>query len=416
MINYARKSLEGVWVGDCVGNLGQLYFAHDILKALETGIAKFGGQLDKFQNQFQYSDDTEEAIVLYNHLMNAVAFGEPVGENFDSKPYIDQDGLAKEFATRYYTRDPDGEIYGYGLNTRKVLRDIYEGVPWTEANKFIKPKAEGMPSHIDSLVDSLSKGKDMKAAMHEVNLVLERQKKGETGRELQGSCGNGSAMRVAPLGAFLAERWATTNPPQFRTSDSFYPFEKRIIVEAVRQSEVTHCHPEGVAGAIAITLLSYLITEMVMRGYQHPASFFYTNLLRCTPHGQVWDGIKVASELPMNTPVGIVIQKLGNGTHVTCQDTVPFCCFMTIKAVMTYPKEEMFEKTIIETSMAFGDVDTNCAIVGGTIANAGQPPEKWIKFCQPMDDIVDVSMPDTWLDPSVDEKINKLVDDLESQV
>jgi hypothetical protein len=73
MTDYAKKSLEGLWVGDCVGNLGQLYFAHDILKALSEGVAKFGGQLSQFRNQFQYSDDTEEAIVLYNHLKMAVA-------------------------------------------------------------------------------------------------------------------------------------------------------------------------------------------------------------------------------------------------------------------------------------------------------------------------------------------------------
>jgi len=75
MIDYAKKSLTGVWVGDCIGNLGQLYFVHDILKALESGMIKFGGQLDRFNQQFVYA-------------------------------------LAMEFATRYMDRDPDGEIYG----------------------------------------------------------------------------------------------------------------------------------------------------------------------------------------------------------------------------------------------------------------------------------------------------------------
>src|ERR1017187_4609328 len=149
MIDYARKSLEGLWVGDCVGNLGQLYFAHDILKARSEGAARFGGKLSQYHNQFVHSDDTEEAIVLYNHLMNA---------EIDESPYINQDEFARELATRYMTRDPDGEIFGYGLNTRKVLRDIYEGVPWGDANKIIK-RSEGMPSHIDSLVHSLSVGK-----------------------------------------------------------------------------------------------------------------------------------------------------------------------------------------------------------------------------------------------------------------
>src|ERR1035437_7178337 len=102
-----------------------------------------------------------------------------------------------------------------------------------------------MPSHIDSLVDSLSKGKDMKAAMHEVNIVLERQKKGETVGELQGSCGNGSAMRVAPMGAFMAQIWRSSTGDWSDFSE-LCDYEKRIIAEAALQSEVTHCHPEGI--------------------------------------------------------------------------------------------------------------------------------------------------------------------------
>ena len=56
MIEYAKKSLEGLWVGDCVGNLGQLYFAHDILKALSEGVAKFGGKEMKNRSTAFYWD------------------------------------------------------------------------------------------------------------------------------------------------------------------------------------------------------------------------------------------------------------------------------------------------------------------------------------------------------------------------
>jgi hypothetical protein len=35
--------------------------------------------------------------------------------------------------------------------------------------------------------------------------------------------------------------------------------------------------------------------------------------------------------------------------------------------------------------MAFGDVDTNCAIVGGILGPISSPPEKWVQFCQPME-------------------------------
>ena len=369
MIDYTKRSLEGLWVGDCIGNLGQLYFVHDILKALEGGLTKFGGQLDKFQKGFVYSDDTEEAIVLYNHLMKSGG----------RTPFIDQDMLAKEFAIRYMERDSDGEIYGYGLNTRKVLRDIYEGVPWQEANKIIK-KSEGMPSHIDSLVDSLSKGKDFKAAMTDVNARLEEQKKEQEGKKLEGSCGNGSAMRVAVLGAFLGG--VVGLQPD------------RMIAEAALQAQVTHCHPEGIAGAIAITRLAYDIA-MFERDFRYKikepgtlAEQCFGELLKSVPVSQVRDGILKAKDLSFETPIGKAIEILGNGTHVTCQDTVPLCCWLVLKAFKKYKPENWYEQAIIETSMAFGDVDTNCAIVGGVIGIVSPPPEKWKKFCNPMEGVI----------------------------
>jgi len=384
--DYARKSLNGLWVGDCVGNLGTLYFAHDILKALSEGVAKFGGQLTQYHKQFQYSDDTEEAIVLVNHIR-----GKPA---FSKTPLIEQDKLAMEFATRYMDNDPSGEIYGYGLNTRKVLKDIYEGTPWNEANKFMKPKAEGMPSHIDSLVNSLSTGKDMKAAMHEVNLVLERQKKGETGGQLQGSCGNGSAMRVAPLGAYLAS--IRSSGDLVVDSQLVYDsrlgltyVDKHIIAEAALQSEPTHCHPEGIAGAIAITSLTYDVTIAAVFGEEFDKNTVYGNLLRRVPEGIVRQGIVKAQALPYETPIGKAIEILGNGTHVTCQDTVPLCCWLAIKHLdLTGKDPETYENAIIETSMAFGDVDTNCAIVGGIIGVVCPPPAKWSQFCEPMEGVL----------------------------
>jgi ADP-ribosylglycohydrolase len=378
MSSYARRSLNGIWVGDCIGNLGQLYFVHDILKAFEQGLFKFGPQLDKFHKQFQYSDDTEEAIVLYNHLK--------------TNKLIVQDELAKELATRYYTRDPDGEIYGYGLNTRKVLKDIYDGVPWQTANKIIK-KAEGMPSHIDSLVDSLSTGKGFKDAMVDVNKKLQEQKNAIQNKRLEGSCGNGSAMRVAVLGAYLAEN-QSPNPTYF--SDEFNHNDKQLIVEAALQAEVTHCHKEGVAGSIAITKLANLITREQITRYSLTSDDYYKELLRITPPGQVRDGIEIASKLPLDLPVGKVIEVLGNGLHVTCQDTVPFCCYEVIKHLFVSDMKDRYNNAIIETSMAFGDVDTNCAIVGGCIAISADVPEKWINFCQPMEG-VDEGIPEVEL-------------------
>jgi ADP-ribosylglycohydrolase len=49
----------------------------------------------------------------------------------------------------------------------------------------------------------------------------------------RGSYGNGAAMRVAPLGAYLADDL------------------KAVRENAILSAQITHIHPEGIAGAIA---------------------------------------------------------------------------------------------------------------------------------------------------------------------
>lgn len=364
------RSLKGLWVGDCIGNIGQLYYAHDILKALDEGMMKFGGDnINPMSQHFQFSDDTEEAIVLVNHL--------------DKNKEVKQDDLAMEFARRYYLRDRDGELYGYGLMTRTVLREIYQGKPWRLANQT-KPKVEG-PSFVDKMLVGIAEGKSINQSMEEVNVELQKKVKDNPTLKV-GSCGNGSAMRVAPLGAYFSRSLPET-----------------IVEQATLQSEVTHCHPEGIAGAIAVSMMSFMISEWVQnmnseyeRGWsicgvnEYTRDTLYDILLDYVPQGQVYDGIVRAKSLPDHTPISVLIEKLGNGTHVTCQDTVPLCIFLTIRALTQYKIEEMYEKVMIETCQCFGDVDTNCAIVGGMIGVISQPPEKWVRYCQPMDGVLDI--------------------------
>lgn len=366
------RSLRGLWVGDCLGNIGQLYNAHDILKALDEGLVKFGGDVINSTGQkFQLSDDTEEAIVLVNHL--------------DKNGEIKQDELAMEWAKRYYERDSDGEIFGYGLMTRKVLKDIYEGVPWKEANQT-KPKIEG-PSFVDNLISNVASGKSLNNAMAEVNADLKRQMEKDSTLKI-GSCGNGSVMRVAPLGAYFCDE----------------PIEY-VIEQATLSSQPTHCHPEGIAGAIAISLLSMKIVNEFGVSYSSNNLLdtdyldcshqeLYQWLLQYVPKGQVWDGIEKASKLPLDISLPKLIEILGNGTHVTCQDTVPLCVFLTIRALSTCQIERMYEEVIIETCKCFGDVDTNCAIVGGMIGIVSPPPDKWVRYCSPMEGLLGEPLPE----------------------
>lgn len=370
-VELARRSLNGVWVGDCIGNLGTLYNACDILKALEKSEID-GISINKIKGSIQYSDDTEECVVLYNHLL--------VNDGI-----VNQDNLAKEFATRYYTRDPDGEIYGYGLMTRKVLKEIYFGTPWNEANKTQR-KIEG-PSYVDRMVSTVAQGGNIKDVI--TDLQHEYKKQGLTKPDKVGSCGNGSAMRVAPLGAFLFET-------------------VKVIEEAKKASETTHCHPEGIAGSISVAIAASCVAHIIDMEIK-PSDFDLLNIVWIhTPEGEVKNGLKRAMDLPFGTPLMKAIEVLGNGTHVTCQDTVPLCIWLAAKALKLYPIDKMYEEIIIETSKAFGDVDTNCAIVGGIIGIISPPPDKWVKYCVPMEGVFG-----DMIEYINNTEVEDLVDDLE---
>jgi ADP-ribosylglycohydrolase len=371
-LNLTLRSLNGLWVGDCIGNVGQLYFAHDILKALDEGVARFGDGINPHGQHFHLSDDTEEAIVLVNHL--------------NDNGQILQDKYAYELSKRYFERDADGEIYGYGLMTRTVLRDIYFGKDWRVANQT-KPRVEG-PSFVDKIVSGVASGKSIMAAMTETNAELQKELAHKPELKI-GSCGNGSAMRVAPLGAFVHANCTNWDDPI-----------AHLIEEATLQSQVTHCHSEGIAGSIAVSLLAYYLsafddTEVYnLLKLKLTPQKVYDFVLSYLPSGKVYDGIVKASELPFDMPLMKVIEILGNGTHVTCQDTVPLCIYLTIRGFFSYKLEEYYENTLIDTCKCFGDVDTNCAIVGGLVGIVNPPPAKWIRYCQPMEGLLGSPFPE----------------------
>jgi ADP-ribosylglycohydrolase len=335
---------------------------------------KFGiDTIDSRGMCFQYSDDTEEAIVLVNHLFNKHHFYQSA---------FNQDEFARELAIRYYTRDPDGEIYGYGLTTRKVLSDIYHGEDWRVANQTT-PKV-ATTSFVDRLFSQCAQSQSLKQAISTVCNDVKIECSTGT-NQVSGSCGNGSAMRVAPLGAWYFEK-----SPEF------------VVEMATSQSVVTHCHPEGIAGSIAVSLLARWVSHMKSQSAEPDKYAWHINdeniydnyLLKYTPKSLVYDGIVKAKNLPLDTPLNKVVETLGNGNNVTCQDTVPLCVFLTIKMLKQGGIETMYERAIMETCMCFGDVDTNCAIVGGVVGIISDVPEKWKRYCQPMEGVYNKKLPE----------------------
>jgi len=179
----------------------------------------------------------------------------------------------------------------------------------------------------------------------------------------QGSMGNGGAMRAAPLGAYFTD-------------------DLTVCAEAARASAlVTHTHPEGIAGTVAVAIGAAMAWKLREVSEAEVAQPFFAEILQHTPESQVRRGIILASQTPAEGALRDVTKALGNGSLVTAPDTVPFCLWMAAH----HPHR--FVEAVGKTISADGDCDTNAAIVGGIVAlSAGRKcvPEEWLKAREPI--------------------------------
>lgn len=180
----------------------------------------------------------------------------------------------------------------------------------------------------------------------------------------KGSWGNGAAMRVAPLGAWFADDLA------------------RVVHQAALSAQVTHTHPEAVAGAIAVAVAAATtVTEPHLS-----AGGFLDRIREHVPASMVHDGIAEARRLLTIDDPDLAATMLGNGRQVSAHDTVPFTLWVAAR------ERQDFEAAMWTTAAAGGDIDTTCAIVGGIIAASGsaRPPSEWRRRCEPLPDWADV--------------------------
>lgn len=180
-----------------------------------------------------------------------------------------------------------------------------------------------------------------------------------------GSFGNGGAMRIAPLGAYFADDM------------------DKLIAEAKKATEITHAHPEGIAGAIAVAVA----TALAYHHRDNPLSRgdFIEKILPHVPYGDVRLNIILAQKLPTSDAVSIdqIVRFIGNGSSVTAQDSVPFVLYCAGEKISN------FEDAFWLTASGGGDVDTTCAMVGGIVAmtvGADGLPAEWLKRREPLPD------------------------------
>jgi ADP-ribosylglycohydrolase len=191
--------------------------------------------------------------------------------------------------------------------------------------------------------------------------LLKRVSAGEDWRDISpmlfgsGSYGNGAAMRAAPIGGYFCNDL------------------QRVAQEARLSAVVTHAHPEGQAGAIAVAVAAALAA-----GTPPPQGCeFLKSILEYVPEGVTKDRIRLALDIPPDALLQ-AIQMLGTGSEVSAQDTVPFCLWSA-----AYHLED-FEGAFWQTAKGLGDCDTTCAIVGGIVALSAQNiPASWLKHREP---------------------------------
>jgi ADP-ribosylglycohydrolase len=174
----------------------------------------------------------------------------------------------------------------------------------------------------------------------------------------QGSMGNGGAMRVAPLGAYFADDL------------------DRCVREAEASSTVTHTHPEGVAGTIAVAVAAGTAWQLRTASLAERPPRFFDSVLALTPESKVRQGIVLASRMAPAPYARSAAKILGDGSLVTAPDTVPFCIWVAAH------HSDNFVEALAQTIQVGGDCDTNAAIVGGIVAlSAGREsiPTEWLQ-------------------------------------
>jgi ADP-ribosylglycohydrolase len=178
-----------------------------------------------------------------------------------------------------------------------------------------------------------------------------------------GSMGNGGAMRVAPLGAYFADDLSA------------------VVDQARASGEVTHAHPDGQAGAIAVALAASWAWENRRRSTGNLRRELLDFVVEHTPNGDTRTGIAKALALAEHASVALAVSALGNGHGVIASDTVPFALWCASRHL------DDFVEAMWTTVSGLGDRDTTCAIVGGIVVlRTGRDsiPSEWVSAREPL--------------------------------
>ena len=283
-----------------------LAFALETLEGLSVGDA-FGEALSYQHSRAHDFEARRELMPETVRFTDETAMDLGIFEGLATLKTIDQDALAWIFSKNFKS-DPER---GYGKMTRGLLTEISTGGSW----RPLSAAAFG-----------------------------------------RGSYGNGSAMRVAPVGAYFFEALG------------------RVCTAASESAQVTHFHPEATAGTIALAIAVAEAVNHRKLAPEKAVSRIWQRVIEFTPDGITARALRLAHSFDIRTKPSEAAKAVGCGCEVSCQDTVPFAIWNACRCIHDFREE------LLSTVDVGGDCDTNAAIVCGIVAAYGTAaciPENW---------------------------------------
>ncbi len=191
----------------------------------------------------------------------------------------------------------------------------------------------------------------------------------QSGREGFWAAGNGTAMRVAPIGLI----------------DSF-DYEK-IREDAQKDALITHRNIEAFAGSRAV---AFLIAEGV--NYKGkikdlPKEELINKTIEFIGNCELKNSLNKVKNLLLNsTPCEVALRKLGTRGYVVETVSSALYCFLS--------SAENFEETVINAVLGGGDTDTTAAIAGaisGAWNGIDGIPKRWIQQVEDSAKIIEIA-------------------------
>ena len=168
-----------------------------------------------------------------------------------------------------------------------------------------------------------------------------------------GSYGNGSAMRIAPIGVFYHD-----NPAMLREV-------------AYKSSQITHAHQLGKEGAALQAYAIALVTNLEP-GLAFDQDDFLAKLLSYVPDGVYQEKLNRIEALLSQPDGGRVIIELGNGIEAFNSVPTAIYCFLS--------QPHSFAQAILYAISLGGDTDTIGAMTGaisGAYLGFESIPSRW---------------------------------------